>query len=547
VKDNFTVGTLIVAAAAMLPVLAAIRVAPLRTRLTTWTRETTPRRVVCWCLAITATAVWLLHAVYTERTVGAALEEVRYNIAFTLDETFAVLDGRSPLVDFVTQYGALWPYAFAAGMAVLGTSVGVWVALAVATTGVGMLAIFAVLRRAARSSIRGLLLFLPILATSFLLLEGTSENRYTFANYYAAFPLRYAGPSILAWLVARQLDADRPRWWPVFLVAGLVALNNLDAGIPALGATVAAALWGGGRLTRTRTRRLAAHAAAGLAAAIALVCALTLLRAGTLPHFALLLRFMRIFPSAGYALYPMPAIGLHVVVYLTCVAALGVATVRALRGEPDRLLTGMLAWSGVFGLGAGAYFAGRSTPDDLPALFLPWSLTLALLLIPAVGSLRTATWRRPPLAAAACLFGFLMTACSLAQTPTPWGQIERLRQTVPPILAEPAGQAFVAQHTQRGESALILLLLGHRIGANLHVTNVAPYTNSQAIVTAEQLDETIAMLRAEKGRKVFLDLELAEAEIQKALEAAGLRFAGVGAQGQIGLWVDDGGRGTTAR
>ena len=52
---------------------------------------------------------------------------------------------------------------------------------------------------------------------------------------------------------------------------------------------------------------------------------------------------------------------------------------RALQREPDRLLTGMLAWSAVFGFGASAYFAGRSTQDNLPAMFFPWAFALALL------------------------------------------------------------------------------------------------------------------------------------------------------------------------
>jgi hypothetical protein len=94
------------------------------------------------------------------------------------------------------------------------------------------------------------------------------------------------------------------------VVGGLVALNNVDVGVPALGATLAALLWGGSGPT-------------------------------------------------------MPLLGLHVAIYLTYVAAIGTATVRAVRGEDGRLLTGLLAWSGVFGLGVGAYFAGRSTPDDL--------------------------------------------------------------------------------------------------------------------------------------------------------------------------------------
>jgi hypothetical protein len=541
VDDDFTLPALLVAAAATVPVVLAIRSAAARAALARWTRETGARRLVVGCVAIAAIAVWLLHAFNTDRTIAAAFEEVLYSTYFTLDETFAVLDERSPLVNFAAQYGSLWPYAYAAGMSLLGATLAVWTALALTTTGLGMLAIYAVLRRAARSSIRGLLLFLPVLATSFLMLEGTRENRYTFANYFGTFPLRYAGPSMLAWLVARHLGGERPRRaWPLFLAAGLVVLNNADAGVPALGATAAALLWGAGRPSRAGVGRLALHAVGGLAAAFALVSALTLARAGSLPHVALLLRYSRLFASTGFAMYPMPTIGLHLVIYLTYLAALGVATVRAIRAEPDRLLTGMLAWSGAFGLGTGAYFAGRSTPDDLPALFLPWSFALALLLIPALASLRDASWRRPPVAATACLFGFLAMACSLAQTPTPWEQLDRLGRSARPILAQPLGQAFVARHTHRGERVAILQLLGHRIGANLGVVNVLPYSNGESVLTIEQLDETVAALHAAGARKLFVDRRSVQHELLLAL--ADLGFRRTVREGRNELWLARGTR-----
>ena len=36
---------------------------------------------------------------------------------FTLDETYAILNGRTPLADFTAQYGSLWPYLPAAVLA----------------------------------------------------------------------------------------------------------------------------------------------------------------------------------------------------------------------------------------------------------------------------------------------------------------------------------------------------------------------------------------------------------------------------------------------
>jgi hypothetical protein len=535
----FTPRTMIVAGAGTLAIVLAVRNARMRAQVLAWARESRGRRLAAGLVAIVAIVVWLLHGVYTEGTIGAAFREVEYHIQFTYDETFAVLDGLSPLVNYATQYGSLWSYAFAAGMSLIGPSVGVWVAMALLATGLGMLAVFAVLRWVAGTSVRGLLLFLPVLATSFFMLGGTLENRYTYANYFGTFPMRYAGPSILAWLVARHLGGARPRQcWPLFLLAGVVVLNNADTGIPALGATALALLWSGGRPTRASVARLAFEATGGLAAAFALVSLLTLARAGVLPDLGLLLRFSRLFAKAGFGLFAMPTIGLHLVVYLTFVAALGAATVRALRAEPDRLLTGMLAWSAAFGLGAGAYFAGRAVPENLVAMFFPWAFATALLLIPALRSLSTVPWRRPPVAAVACVFGFGVMACSLAQTPTPWGQLQRLQQTVPPILGEPLGEQFVARRVRRGESAAILLPLGHRIGAALGVTDVSPYSSFLSMPTAEQLNETLAVLRADGGRKLFIRPLDVEGEIAQALADAGFKLVAQEPAGRAALLVD---------
>jgi len=541
--DYFDNRTIVIAALGTLAAVLTIRHQATWERLVRWTRDTPVRTLAAGAIALLALVIWLSPGINTEDTIRAAHFQILYHTQFTMDETFAVLDHRSPLVNYAAQYGSLWPYPLAATMSLLGETVGVWVTLALILTGLGMLGIYGVLRRAAHSAIAGLLLFLPLVAVSFTEIRGTEAKRYSFENYFGTFPLRYAGPCLLAWLVARHLGGDRPRArWPLFLAAGLVALNNSDVGLGAAAATFAALLWAGGRPTWASAGRLAGAAAAGFAAAFALVSLLTLARAGELPDLGLLTRFSRLFGLYGFSMFPMPRIGVHLAIYATFVGALAVATVRALQAEPDRLLTGMLAWSALFGFGAGAYFAGGSTPDNLPAVFFPWALALALLLIPAIRAVRSASLRRPPLAAATCLFFFGVMVCSLAQTPTPWGQLDRLGRTAPPLLARPHGQAFVAAHTRPGERVAILGLLGHRIGFNVGVVNVSPYSNSLVIATRDQLDETLAMLRAEGGRKVFLDMKLAEADIQGAVERAGFRFVGGDATGRTGLWVDRRGR-----
>ncbi len=543
-QSYFNDVTLIVSALGTVALVAGVRSARVRATTARLARETSARRIGWTLAAALLIAVWLLHAFNVEHTVASENQPAAYHIQFTLDETFAVLNGRSPLVNFAAQYGSLWPYPVAGIMSLLGTSVGVFTGLMCLISGVALLAMYDVLRRTARSSLTAFVLFAPFIATSFFLLRGPLENRYTLATIFADYPLRFAGPWLLAWLTARHLDGERGgrdrHLWPLFLAAGLVVLNNLDHGVPALAALVAALLCAGGPLVWPRIRALALNAAAGLLAAYALVALLTLVRAGTLPDLTLLVRFARLFALAGFAMLPMPVLGLHTIIYLTFAAALAVATVRALDGADDLVLTGMLAFTAIFGLASGTYYAGRSHPEVLVTSFAAWSFALALLTLVTVRRLAAQPRRLPEPAAVGCILAFFVAACSLAQTPTPWSQVERLRDTNPATFHDPAGEGFIARYVRPGERVAILQGLGHRIAENLGVESVTPYTGEFSMPAVEQLDDTIRMLREEGGRKLFLLVGGQEApDMRPALAAAGFALT---AEDHTGgqLWVDGG-------
>ncbi|HET6447810.1 MAG TPA: hypothetical protein VFG31_01780, partial [Conexibacter sp.] len=307
------------------------------------------------------------------------------------------------------------------------------------------------------------------------------------------------------------------------------------------GGLVAALLWSG-PLAPTRLRRLAVEAAIGLATAFALVSVLTLARAGALPDPTTLLRFARLYGGAGLMMLPMPALGMHTLVYLTFVVALAVATVRALTsaGERDdgRTLTGVLAFVAVFGLGSGSYYAGRSHPEVLVTSFAAWSLALALLTLIAVRRLAARPDRWPEPAIALCLVAFGVTACSLAQTPTPWSQVNRLQATAEPLLRKPFGQAFVAAHVRPGERVAILEQLGHRIAENLGVTNISQYTTSFSTPAVAQLQDVVHALRAAGGRKVFVPTTpSAIPDVRPTLAADGFGRVAEDGEGNE-LWVD---------
>jgi len=518
----FTWPTVAAAALVAAACAAALRRPALVDRMRSLAAETTALRRVALGLAALFVGGWLSTAFNTDATLGLAAPAVQGNIPLWFDEAFSILNGIAPLAGFHAQYAQLWAYLPAGAMALFGASFGVYASVMLAITALVMLSVYATLRRVTHGSLAALLLFAPFVATSFFLTQGTLANRYTPANLFTTFPLRYGGPYLLAWLACRQLAGRRPRRaWLLLFAATLVLINNPDFGLPAYAATCGALLWTSARPLSVRAAEIARAAVAGGVAALAVVSALTLAVAGRLPHFGWLLEFPRIYAINGFGMAPMPTLGVHLVVYLTLVAALVVATVRATRGRRD-VLTGMLCWSGVFGLGAGAYFAGRSHPFVLIDIFSAWAFALALLVVATVEAIVARPSRRPAPAEIAVLFGFGLAVCSLAQTPAPWTQIARLERTTAVPRFEPrASERFLARSANPGERVAILGRLGHRAAYDVGVVDVSPYADLESMVVRRQWRTAIGGFVADDVTKVFLQNSENVGAQRAMLEAAG--------------------------
>jgi hypothetical protein len=525
----FTTATVLVAAALAALTAAAATSERRRTAVVARLRESPVRRVAVAAVVLVATVAWMLPALQSDATIGRAPADLLYHLQFPYDETFAVLNGRTPLVDFTAQYSSLWPFVNALSMTIFGTTL---LTFTITMAGVGalaLLAVFGVLRRVTGSSLAALLLYLPFLASSLFLIGDGLANRSTVGTYFGTFPLRYAGAWLLAWLTARQLARPGPprpaAVWLLFTAAGLALLNNGDFGVAATGASIAALLWATpGSLERRALLRLAGLVATGLATALALVSLLTLLRAGSLPQPARLVDYARLYALGSFALAPIPGVlGTHLLIYLTYVAAVAVATVRAVTDAANRVLTGMLAWAGVFGLGAGSYYVGRSHPVALKHHFGAWSFALALLTVVVVGALATRPLRRTLVGGLVVLFGFGLMACSLAQAPTPWAEVDRLgaatvssedwgttKPFVPP--ADAVSRQFVATLAdgpsrfmyRRAAPVAILLTDGHRIAEAYGVVNVSPYTGIQSLQTVQRVEAALDALRDAGGNTVIV-------------------------------------------
>lgn len=529
--EFFTVAQVVVAGVAAVALALAAR----RGWLTGWRPEPRWLGIAIPAFAVVVTGVWFLSYIQTADTICTYGD--CYNSAFMADESFAVLNGLTPLVDHTAAYGSLWPFVFAPLMLILGKTLLVWTILMWALTVAMLLAIYCVLRRATHSSLAALALFLPVM--TFTYYAGSRDLDHPIAIYQQV-PMRTAGPFLVAWLVARRLDRGRGAIWPLALAAGLAALNNADFGLATLGATIAALLWTELPLTRARLGRLAGSFALGLAGAWALVAVVTLIRAGALPNPAKAVEFARIYTRSGVGVWPLLRIlGLPLAIYLTYAAAIGVATVRAMRGAPDRTLTGMLVWSGIFGLGSAAYYMGASTILAVATLFPAWGLSLALLTIVAVRHIASRRERIPSVPALAALFGIALIGTFVFMPPArlaPWTQLERIesRPVYAPDDAEPleapseaAFKRFVSSTADEngrfvvrsGAPVAFLTATGHLLADAYDVRDVVPYTG-RSVFTEDQLDQALGRLHAAGGNTVLVPRLILE-RVAAALDRRG--------------------------
>jgi hypothetical protein len=540
----FSDRALVAAVAVAAVVLLAVRRGWLRQTLTP-TGRARPVGVLTGLLAAAVvTGLWLLPAVYREVNISRADVSVRYHVQFTMNEFLAVANGRSPLVEFAAQYSRLLPYAVAPVIAVLGSSVGVFTTVMWVMGMASFLAVYLLLAEITEDARPALALYLPFLAVSLTTVIPGAGERVYLANLYGFVPLRLFGPFLLAWPVVRQLRRPGRRAPLVlFSVAALVAVNNPEMGLPCLAATFAALACAVGDDARRGLRRLGAQAAGGVAVAVVLASALALAQTGHLPRIGYLTHFTRVFGVEGFGMLPMPALGLHILMYLTFAGCIAVALITVATRRPlapsDAALCGALAYAGVLGLGGSAYWVGRSDPLALAGVFPTWGLAGALLawwvLRSVAGGPVVNGWGAARLAAPAMLVltAVVLMAFQARQFPAPWSELRRIRAgeaqladgtstslwcvlrppgagpaepcpLAPTSLDRRAAVRFVSARTRPGDRVAIVASLGHGIAREAGVVNVSPYSHPDSIVFYEMIDFLVDAVDRSGARTVFL-------------------------------------------
>ena len=301
------------------------------------------RRATAAVVAALFVAAWLLTAFNTDGSLDRRARRRAGHTPRSLDETFAVLNGRTPLADFHAQYGQLWPYLAAGAMALFGASLGVFTTVMCTAAASALLAIYAT-AAAARAQLAAGARAVPAVRGDELLHEARPARGPLQARPTSSACARSAtaARTCSRGCSCGHLDGRGPRRaWIAVRGRRPRPINNPDFGLPALAATLRRARAArpapvrGGAAARWRAERPRPGGSR-----VALVSLLTLVRAGSLPHFELLLTFPALFGGAGFAMLPMPALGMHLVVYVTFAAALVVGDRAGRAGDADDALTG---------------------------------------------------------------------------------------------------------------------------------------------------------------------------------------------------------------
>ncbi|HEY5956242.1 MAG TPA: hypothetical protein VIV60_06810 [Polyangiaceae bacterium] len=488
-----------------------------------------------WLIAMSWVVAFAITGVFREVDLPHATGTVQLHVPYTMGEYAAVLNGRVPLVDFFSQYQNLFGLLVRPIFTIVGFSVGSFTTVMATLTVGGFALVYATFCRICRSRWIALVFFVPLVALGFYReLLDTDVYLSNAFNYYAVGPLRYFGVCVLAWISTFYLG--RPSLARLSIAASvalLVALNNLDFGIPAAVGTLGCVLlfpprFGGLNLP-ARIGTSASLFVAVASATMGIYCLCIRMLAGAWPLLGQLTAYQKSFALLGCFMMPMPTTGLHWVLQLTAVSAVIVPIFETFSCDHNRiaadrrLINGGLAFAGLAAMGPLAYYVGRSHILVLEAIFFSWGLVLFQFMHRNWRQWRDAVHRRRqpgdyllamPLAAALGLC--VMVSSMMSEVPRPDKQWARLTTKFPGDVArDKALVDLIAKHSEPGETTVIAYPNAHLLAIHAGVNNVFPFAHTGSLLLKDQLNVvTAAMTRLPQGREFFYGNPVSEMRVR---------------------------------
>ena len=319
-------------------------------------------RVALPALLALATGVWFLS--FVNRRTRSGGSATLTTPASMLDETFAVLNGSRAARRLRTRLRRVWALVIAPLMALLGKTLLAYTSCCGRSASSTMLALFGVAAARHAQLARRVRAYLPLMAFAFF---AASRDLDRPIAIYQEMPLRNVGPFLIAWLVARQ---PRPRRaqppgrcssQPGSRRSTTSSSGSPRSARPSPRCCGPPPHWTRRRAAGARSGRRALGFALAIAGCRA---SLTLILAGALPNPAT-------GRSSSRASTRVGGVGAEPAAARDRAAARRLPHLRSRArrrdgaragGAGNRALTGMLAWSAIFGFGSGVYYMGESVP-----------------------------------------------------------------------------------------------------------------------------------------------------------------------------------------
>jgi len=471
------------------------------------------------CTMVVTTLVAMSLSIYTTATALAAPAVTTYHFQFAEEELTAIFAGRVPDVNFVPQYVNVLGYLTAPWFHVFGTSIGSFTAVLALLSGVAFLAVGLAFRLVVGNWLLAAIVYVP-----FLSLAMTPGYRYpnavvTVVNYAALMPFRYLGPFVLLAAVGLVLRRKRV-WWCWFFVgalSGLVLANNVDFGLAATAAALAASIVGGTERSGRSDRSWQVPGVLVIGAGAGFLSFWLALWAegGSFPSLHQYLFFaVNLGAGGNYSAHMGTVFGVQLVLWCTYAASVAIPAYRWLRGrqrdQMTKLRDGLMAFVGIFGFGSGLYYVNRALPPVVKGLLVTWAIAATLLAWEVVLQVRSQMrahgrlhWAAAfPVALAVAFFG--IGVGSLSDGRNVIGQFQLLTSSQKKVEFLSANLIHVIEScTPSGEHVILSLPDSYSVALQAGVSNWMPYNNPGTVTTKSQFRYLEQVVKREHVGEVF--------------------------------------------
>jgi hypothetical protein len=465
-----------------------------------------------WAVA----TLWMIVQLSTTLMRDAELTLVPFGVMahlpYTMGEFAATLNGRTPLVDFNSQYQNLYALLLAPWFKWVGFNLFTFSTTMAVLSMAGFLSLYSAMVRICRSAWLALLFFLPMTAITLGSGEPAAGGYVSsVANYYAAIPIRYLVLFVMTRLVVSYLEKPVTlRLILVTSVGAVLTLNNLDFGIPSMAGLIACAMLFPPAI-RGWFRPARIVAAVGICvttcfATLGLCLGLIRLGVGVWPFLGQITQYQKAFASVGFFMLPLPEKGFYWLMYATGIAAVLVPIFETFSVDAAkiahnrRLINGSLVHAGIVSLGALAYYIGRSHPMSIGMPLCAWSYVLVLFAHRAWIDWRATrvvprnAWLAP-VPAVMLSVGVGMSGSGFATPPNLLQQLYRLGTKSPLDDSANLGViALIQKYVPPGKSTVIAYRDAHWLALRAKVNNLYPFAHYASIILLDQLDAVMAAL-----------------------------------------------------